>query len=430
MISIKEINRDLRIYKDNTIVIWGAGIYGERVQTHIKEQGIEIYAYCDNNSEKWGTCYNGIKVISPQQLSELNKDESIIKDKLIVQIANSPYSDNYEVTTQAISEQINKLGISNILTMQQVMEVIYFYNMIENLGKTEAEGEELLVDNSLNSDYLTRLRFLDWGYKKSIVQKPLKSFILNVVDHCNLNCQCCDHFSCIADEYFLSVEDADKDLRRMSELLDGTLEELKVEGGEALLHPELTSILELCSKYFPNTKIQLLTNGILLPKQTEAFWQCCKDSNVSLLVTKYPLTFDYQGAENLAKEKNVEYRYYSGSSTIKVTYKPDLDKEAKQIPKISFYNCHQANDCIFLMQGKLYTCPVIPNIKYFNKKFGMDFKVHSVDFIDIYDATSGEQLAEHVARPVPFCRYCMTTGRTQQIPWAVTKGVSSEWLPE
>ena len=50
-------------------IIFGAGQFGRRwAYQFLKEHGILIDAYCDNNPDLWGTKINGIKVIAPAEL--------------------------------------------------------------------------------------------------------------------------------------------------------------------------------------------------------------------------------------------------------------------------------------------------------------------------------------------------------------------------
>jgi len=115
-------------------------------------------------------------------------------------------------------------------------------------------------------------------------QEQLSYFILNIVDHCNLRCKGCDHFASIAEERFVSLEHIKRDLARMSILLNGNVKRIGVMGGEPLLHPELKQILISARVYFPDTLIQLVTNGLLLLRQDEEFWQICRETT-SLLST-------------------------------------------------------------------------------------------------------------------------------------------------
>jgi hypothetical protein len=54
----------------------------------------------------------------------------------------------------------------------------------------------------------------------------------------------------------------------------------------------------------------------------------------------------------------------------------------------NFRKCFRSNVCIFLDDGKLYTCRVVPNIKHFNKYFGKKLVVSEKDYINKFNKTS------------------------------------------
>lgn len=112
--------------------------------------------------------------------------------------------------------------------------------------------------------------------RRIMPQTKLKALIVNICDHCNLNCRGCDHFSPIADARFLDPKNIKKDLSQMRKILNEDVELVSVMGGEPLLHPQLDEILDAAREVFPHTDIWLSTNGILLLKQTDEFWNCCK----------------------------------------------------------------------------------------------------------------------------------------------------------
>ena len=47
------------------------------------------------------------------------------------------------------------------------------------------------------------------------VNKKQIRFIVDIVDHCNLNCKGCGHFSPLASKSFLDLETFENDLRRL-----------------------------------------------------------------------------------------------------------------------------------------------------------------------------------------------------------------------
>ncbi|MDR0858670.1 MAG: hypothetical protein LBN97_06550, partial [Oscillospiraceae bacterium] len=62
---------------------------------------------------------------------------------------------------------------------------------------------------------------------------------INLVDHCNLNCQMCDHFSQLAPPFFLSADEFRRDMTRLAELSSNSVAAIKLIGGEPLLHKEV-----------------------------------------------------------------------------------------------------------------------------------------------------------------------------------------------
>ncbi|MFI3249381.1 MAG: hypothetical protein R3Y07_00270 [Eubacteriales bacterium] len=420
------MDRDLKIYKDSLIVLWGAGRCGKEIVREMQKHGLDVYAFCDNDPTKWGDTWTGIPIISPEKLCELQNHS---KDKeLLVQIANSPFEDNWREISELITQQLEDMGITRFVDSEFAFETVFFQTMVQELGISSDQGEVVLEEYTDKSKRKKYFQFYENGFRKLMRQDHLEWFVLNIVDHCNLNCQRCDHFSTLADPYFVKVNAIDNDLKQMSKILNQRLDFMKIEGGEVFLHPELIEILQVVRKHFQNTKILLLTNGLLLLKQGKEFWDCCRENNIVLSVTKYPVNFDYDKAKKVALDNQVEYDYFSGDVVVKSSYKLSLDEKGKQNPQKSFVHCHRANSCSFLMEGKFYICPVIYNSKYLNQKLGTDFTIEDGDFIDIYKIDSPEVFTNHISKPSPFCRYCASLEDAHEIPWAVSNYSADEWL--
>lgn len=81
------------------------------------------------------------------------------------------------------------------------------------------------------------------------VDKNKIRFIVDIVDHCNLNCKSCGHFSPLAPHSFLDIETLESDLKRLSELLRGNIHCFELMGGEVLLHPQLYDFINITAKY-------------------------------------------------------------------------------------------------------------------------------------------------------------------------------------
>lgn len=259
-------------------------------------------------------------------------------------------------------------------------------------------------------------------------RERLKALIVNICNHCNLNCRGCDHFSPIADEEYNSVNEIESDLARMRTLLYDEIDTICVMGGEPLLHPELPIILSVTRTIFPKVPIWLSTNGIALLNQTEEFWECCRGKDIIINVTKYPVAFDYDKAEELAKEHGVKYMYYHGGLVEKTLGHYPLDLQGAQEPEENFMRCfHANNECNMLNHGRLYPCTIAPCIPIFNKKYGCNIPLTEEDGIDIYKVPDKEILFEKLSKPMRVCKYCDVNNRTFGHPWGQSNKCLNEW---
>ena len=285
------------------------------------------------------------------------------------------------------------------------------------------------------------LKILYKRYKRRL-QKTKKMSLLefgvDLVDHCNLGCKHCDHFSPIASEYFSDISVLEKDFQRLSELTNGKIGECKFLGGEPLLHPDIIGAITVFRKYFPSSAAQnnfpfnqafVITNGLLLLKMPEEFWKCCRENQITIKMTKYPINLNFDAIEKKCLNEQVPFTYYGRTkSALKTLHFLPLDLTGKQNHKSNFYMCRNSNSaCTALKDGKFYPCHIIPNIHHFNKYFSTNLEIEERDYIDIYETSDVENILSFLTKPKPFCRYCMTSGKKTKVPWGLSKREISEW---
>lgn len=247
---------------------------------------------------------------------------------------------------------------------------------------------------------------------------------IHLAEHCNLNCQCCTHFSNLAEPEFANIEVFERDIKRLSELSNGEVNIIHLMGGEPLLNPNIKRFFEISRKYFDKTEIKLVTNGILLLKQKDSFWQSMKDNKITLAPTKYPIKIDWDKIKEICKNMNIKLQFFNDENIIKTSYKHMLNLDGKEKPEWNFRNCNLANSCIFLDNGKLYTCSLPSNIRHFNKFFNKNIPVSVNDYIDIYEARNYQEILQFLAKPIPLCKYCDVKNWKYEIPWKTsTKGI-------
>jgi len=259
---------------------------------------------------------------------------------------------------------------------------------------------------------------------------------INLVDNCNLNCQMCDHFSQLVKKpYFLNLEVFEHDMKRLAELSENHIDIIKLQGGEPLLHKDVNKFIEITRSLFPKCIIYFFTNGLLLLKAENYakgnFWQCCKDNDVTIQLTEYPINLDIQAIEDKAKEYGAKIQIFGEVADrvrgkIKRSTKHPFDLKGN-VEKHQFISCYHLNETITLRNGRLFTCSIIPYANYFNEAFGQNLEISDENSIDIHKAKNYDEIAEFVAKRVPFCNYCdIKNRRTMQ--WARSNREIGEYL--
>jgi len=252
---------------------------------------------------------------------------------------------------------------------------------------------------------------------------------IHPVDHCNLCCTGCNSFSPLIQESFADLDEIKKDLTRLAELTGSKIGSLSISGGEPLLHPNISEIITSARKYFPGQNIDIITNGILLESMSEDFWSLCKNNNVTISLTCYPIKINVDLIKKLAKMHSVDLVFQDDTDIREKTmYFTPLDPTGSHSISENYTYCYMSNYCFVLENGKLYTCPTIAHIKYFNEYFDQHFEVSEHDYIDIYKAENIDEILTFFCKPMPFCKYCKKKERVSGLVWSTSKREISEWM--
>ncbi len=271
---------------------------------------------------------------------------------------------------------------------------------------------------------------------------------VNLADHCNLNCQCCDHFSPIAKPTFLDFDQYVRDLKRLSDLTDNKIGLIKLQGGEPLLNDRLIDFMRVTREIFPNAFLCLFTDGVLLKKwgnktEEENLWKAVKDYEYEIRWTHYPIGLNVDEIKEKAISYGVEWwedpppfkkgaRLWFFSEIGALKYK-GVKHSVKHpfwleggVAPFRWISCYQFNESIVLRDGKIYTCPIIPYAHFFNEYFNQNLLVTENDSIDIYKVKSYEEIAEFCTHRMPFCTYCAVHHRSV-MDWCQSKHTIDEW---
>ncbi len=260
---------------------------------------------------------------------------------------------------------------------------------------------------------------------RRVYKKTLKLEV-HVTDHCNLNCKGCDHFSPISKIGFLNIKQFEKDIEQINKIAGDYLEHLFLLGGEPLLNPDITSIIEISRKQLA-CPIYIVTNGILLTKMPVNFWVTCKANNIIISITDYPINLDYNAIMKLSEIYGVTVKIFKDVSGEKQLYHLPLDLDGKQDSKENYLHCWRPKYPI-LKEGRIYPCVIPANIYQFNCFFEKKLSITENDSVDIYAVADIDELLYELSKPIEFCKYCNIYGETFGHKFEISQKKIQEWL--
>lgn len=369
------------------IVIWGTGKVGKYIYQKIADnKNYTVKYFVDSNTMLWGTEINGIKIISPEELEKVFFDG--LKFVLIA------FSNGISIYKQLTNMKIGLFGI--------VRNKVF-------------EGELTLEENlRLDPNIL-------WSDARYLNKPLLEGLETNVVDYCNLNCRGCSHFSNLFEHGTKVPFDVFcKDLKKIAEHV--YVYQFSLLGGEALLDDEIIKYMEFARETLPKSEIQLVTNGLLLSKQSLDFFESCRRNNITVNVSVYKPTL-------LLKDKILEILQNE-----QITYALRINKEefGKNIDLTGTADRNEAvkrcreSMCHFLRNGKIYKCPFEALGNKLFEHYNLEIRVHGG--VNIYDERlDWNMLVDTLSNaPVDACRYC---GVEEKIEWRVaTSPALEDWV--
>lgn len=222
---------------------------------------------------------------------------------------------------------------------------------------------------------------------------------MHVADYCNLNCKGCTHFSPIFDKKFPDFKSRISDVKNLKEKFPYILQ-FSILGGEPFLNTQITMYITEIRKLLPDTYIQIVTNGLLIPKLENEIFECIRKNKIVVSVSEYAPT--HKIIENIERKLNefgVTYviRDYDSKQRFN---KPLSINENSQYP-------HQciSNGCVNIWDGKIARCPTLMYIERFNEVFKT--RLPSEGIMNLCDCPGGKELLEILKQEVPLCRYCV-----------------------
>lgn len=242
----------------------------------------------------------------------------------------------------------------------------------------------------------------------------------HLVDSCNLKCAGCSHYSSLLDKLtYIRLEDIINDLTLLKDKVDDNLTMLRLLGGEPLLHPQICECLIGIRNMFQKTDIVVVTNGILIENMTEEFYNICSKTNIQIKITDYNL-FNTTVVLNKLRSLGINAEIYRKSY---IWHYKNIRLTEGKIDCLS--NCKLKNECNNYRNGKIYLCPHIAYVDFFNTYFKKNIILDKTDYISLKEISSFEDLLEKIhSLRSSFCyNYCNCYDKThpKKGKWHITK---------
>jgi organic radical activating enzyme len=234
----------------------------------------------------------------------------------------------------------------------------------------------------------------------------------NLTEHCNLKCAGCNHFSPHLPQKFADLEQFQRDLNALSEVMH--LGELKLLGGEPLLHPDLLQFLQCARESGLADEITLVTNGLLLHRCDPLAFELIDRLWVSVYPgVELPLATDE--LDYLSKRYNFSLDLKKTDS-FRCTTVNKRHRDAALVRPI-FDRCElaHARSCHTIDQGYYFKCSPAPFLTARMALEGEPVANRDLDAVRIFDNPNLRAELESYLRsdePLEACYYCLgSSGR-------------------
>jgi hypothetical protein len=255
----------------------------------------------------------------------------------------------------------------------------------------------------------------------------LRNLEIHVTHACNLSCSQCTHYSNDRHRGMLHPHEAERQMGLWSGRLAPKL--FSLLGGEPTLNPDLSEIVRIAHRHWPQSQLQLVTNGVLLGRHPE-LPQVLEESSCRLEISVHHASTEYQQrlepVRRLVADWESRHRlrvnWRPSSTRWTRTYRdegPLMRPYEHNHPRGSWEVC-RARWCPQIHEGKLWKCPQLAYLRMQLEKHGISGETEWQPYLGyrpLGPECSETELREFVAREdEPYCAMCAATPELFELP--------------
>lgn len=289
------------------------------------------------------------------------------------------------------------------------------------------------------------------------MKSRLKYAEINITNVCNYSCTNCQSLNNFAFKGHQRWDEYSNEYTELSKNLD--IDQIQIIGGEPLLNPDFEKWVHEISKLWPNSKLQIATNGSRLDKLTQeiyqillkhkgTLWITCHDIELYDGFVKFSKTFlgeiisdkyddndnNYNWKQDYEKSKTdptiklktisrkiidkngveviLDWSQSFVQSVVEVVNDQSLTMRYNSNPEQAhdicyFKNCHQIN------KGKLYKCPLVSILPDFLNQFDIEMSDEDRALAISYqplscDDKNTSDFVNKINQTISQCKFCPT----------------------
>ena len=236
---------------------------------------------------------------------------------------------------------------------------------------------------------------------------------------CNFTCENCCHYSNHKFSENVSVKELEEWYSNWSHRLRPST--IDILGGEPLLNKDICEIVKLTREYWPDSKIDITTNGVLLDRFPD-LPKYLKKHNVGLKISKHGTNPEYnelwKSIVSIANDWQQSYGisvnlwqsdlvWFKGYNGFGKNIEPFEDND----PEESWKNCITGQDCWQIYNGNIYKCAPLAYLPMLDQKYKLSNSwSHYLTYKPLTpDCTDAELIDFFNRKAESFCAMCPKT---------------------
>jgi MoaA/NifB/PqqE/SkfB family radical SAM enzyme/GT2 family glycosyltransferase len=380
------------------VAIVGTHQFGEALMRKISStpdmHSFRLTCFCDSTGQYNEKTLHGFENVKLKQLAKMHQDGKI--DKIIVAYSGHAI----ELPSSKVFRQLRDAGITEGVYTVPPWYYDGAYDYVQySLAPFDRENEITLNSALIKAD----------------MSKDVLDFIMPVSNlHCNSSCKSCVTASPLVEREFTTLKSYKNDIRRLKELY-WHVSRFRITGGEPLLHPDISEMVEIAREAFPATGLAIQSNGNLILKNDgslDGLFEVMKKNRCGFQISTYmPVYKRRDELDMILKRHGIQWHWgqISGQPIEEfnicrmLTPVNDMEQQHR--------NCRGNKHCHTLLDGYIYPCFMPVSAKVLENYYGVEFKEMAGNIdkmrINIYDTKlDGMEIVEFLTKPSPACEYC------------------------